>query len=124
MLCAAVIAVGIAAGGTMRPAVASETGTYEPPDLRNFLLIGEQDGDGDGDGVKETHILRYQSSAGDRIFSMTTGGRLWAWSLDSQGRVEDADPRRDYVIRDSDCDGTFDERYRLDEEFEVPECRQ
>jgi hypothetical protein len=99
-----------------------ETGHYEPPDLRSFLLVGEQDRDGDGDGVEETHILRYMSSSGDRIFSTTTGGRLWAWSLDSHGTTDAADSARDYVIRDSDCDGTFDERYGLGEEFQVPAC--
>jgi hypothetical protein len=26
------------------------------------------------------------------------------------------------VIRDSNCDGTFDERYGLDEQFHVPDC--
>jgi hypothetical protein len=108
-----------AAGGS---ALAMESGEYPPPDIRQFLLIAEQDGDGDGDGVEETHIRRYMSSAGDRVFSMTTGGRLWAWSLDAHGSAGAADPARDYVIRDSDCDGTFDERYRLDEEFEVPAC--
>ena len=29
---------------------------------------------------------------------------------------------RNFVIRDSDCDGSFDERYSLDEQFYVPDC--
>ena len=100
---------------------AVEPGTYEAPDISKFLLIGEEDGDGDGDGVNETHILRYRSVAGDGVFSMTTKDRLWAWSMESQGGGE-SDPERNYVIRDSNCDGTFDERYSLDEQFHVPDC--
>jgi hypothetical protein len=101
---------------------AMETGAYQAPDIGKFLLIGEEDGDGDGDGVKETHILRYRNVAGDGVFSMTTKDRLWAWSLESHSSGGEAAPERNYVIRDSDCDGTFDERYRLDEQFHVPDC--
>ena len=100
---------------------AGETGVYQPPDMSKFLLISEEDGDGDGDGVKETHILRYRNLDGDSIFSMTTKGRLWAWSLESVGSAAVSDPGN-YVIRDSDCDGTFDERYALNEEFHLPDC--
>jgi hypothetical protein len=100
---------------------AVETGVYQAPDLGQFLLIGEEDGDGDGDGVNETRILRYRNLAGDSAFSMTTKDRVWAWSLESHGPGE-ADPERNYVIRDSDCDGRFDERYGLDEQFHVPDC--
>lgn len=98
-----------------------EAGTYPAPDMSQFLLVSEEDGDGDGDGVNETHILRYKNVAGDSAFSMTTKDRLWAWSLESHGPGE-ADPGRNYVIRDSNCDGTFDERYGLDEQFYVPDC--
>ena len=101
-------------------APATETGIYQAPDLSRFLLIGEEDGDGDGDGVNETHILHYKDVAGDQAFSMTTKGRLWAWSL--QSSADAADPDRNFVIRDSDCDGIFDERYGLDEAFHVPDC--
>ena len=116
----AVAALFIALGPTRLAAL--ETGAYQPPDISQFLLVGEENGDGDGDGLKETHILRYRNLAGDSVFSMTTGGRLWAWSLESHGAANEADPGRNYVIRDSDCDGTFDERYRLDEQFHVPDC--
>jgi len=100
---------------------AVEKRDYRPPDLGGFLLLGAEDGDGDGDGVKETRILRYRNSAADSVFSMTTGGRLWAWSLESHGAPA-SDLSRNYVIRDSDCDGAFDERYGLTEQFHVPDC--
>lgn len=103
-------------------AFAMESRVYQAPDIRQFLLISENDGDGDGDGVKETHILRYRNLAGDNVFSMTTKGRLWAWSLESHVGAGGADSDRNYVIRDSDCDGVFDGRYRLDEQFHVPDC--
>jgi hypothetical protein len=98
-----------------------ETGAYQPPDVTAFVLISEEDGDGDGDGVEETHILRYRDLDGNSIFSMTTKGRLWAWSLESVGSSA-VSGSGNYVIRDSDCDGIFDERYALTEEFHVPDC--
>ena len=117
--CLLAAALAFAAGiGKVR---AVEAGVYQPPDMTKFLLISEQDGDGDGDGVKETHILRYRNLEGDSIFSMTTQGRLWAWSLESVGSAAVSGPGN-YVIRDSDCDGTFDERYALNEEFHLPDC--
>jgi len=100
---------------------AMEKGTFKPPDLSTFVLVNSDDEDGDGDGVKETHVVHYNNRAGDKLFSMTTNGRLWAWSLKTPG---DAAPNSawNYVIRDSNCDGVFDEKYGLDEEFHVPDC--
>ena len=107
-----------------KPVHAVEKGDYQAPDLGDFLLVGAEDGDGDGHGVEETRIRRYRNRAGDSVFSMTTKDRLWAWSLESHGGAGEADPDpdRNYVIRDSDCDGTFDERYSLDDQFHVPDC--
>lgn len=102
------------------PGIAAEKGTYAPPSLEGFVIAHEYDADGDGDGVNETHVKQYRNMLGDSIFSMTTNGSLWAWSLDTAG--DDSNPAINYVIRDSDCDGAFDERYTLDEEFRVPEC--
>ena len=93
--------------------------SYTPPDLEGFKLHHERDADGDGDGVNETRIRQYLSNTGDSIVSMTTGERLWAWSLDTR---DDESGPRNYVIRDSDCDGVFDEVYGLDDEFLVPDC--
>ena len=101
---------------------AMEKGTYQAPDIEGFIITREEDGDGDGDGVKETHIRHYQNLAGDEIFSMTTEDTLWAWSMSSHHAGGGTDPAHNYVIRDSDCDGSFDERYGLDEEFHVPDC--
>lgn len=114
------LALGLAGMGAQVHAM--ETGVYQAPDISKFLLVGEEDGDGDGDGAKETRILRYRNVAGDGVFSMTTKDRLWAWSLESHSGAGGTDPKRNYVIRDSDCDGGFDERYSLDEEFHVPDC--
>lgn len=83
--------------------------------------MAESDADGDGDGVKETHVRRYKNLAGDKVFSMTTGGRVWAWSLESHAG-DAKDLTLNYVIRDGDCDGVFEERFGLDAEFQVPDC--
>jgi hypothetical protein len=116
---AAVAAVALALGSPV--SYAMEKGTYQPPDLNTFLLINSEDADGDGDGVKETHVMHYQNVAGDKLFSMTTKDKVWAWSLKTP---EDAarNSAWNYVIRDSNCDGVFDEKYKLDEEFHVPDC--
>jgi len=92
---------------------------FEPPSLDGFVLHSERDGDGDGDGVEETHITQYVNENGDSLVSMTTNGRVWAWSLNTRDSEMGPD---NYVIRDSDCDGVFDEVYGLDDEFHVPEC--
>jgi hypothetical protein len=101
------------------PAVSK--GDYAAPSLDRFLLVSSSDEDGNEDGVNETHVRRYRSPEGDRIFSMTSQDRLWAWSLDTHGD-DDKDVERNYVIRDSDCDGRFDERYSMDQQFLLPEC--
>ena len=92
---------------------------YEPPKLDGFNLHAESDADGDGDGKNETHVKQYFNASGDSIVSMTTKGRLWAWSLDTRNNDSGV---RNYVIRDSNCDGVFDEVYGLDDEFHIPEC--
>jgi hypothetical protein len=102
------------------PAGALETGYFSPPGLDGYTLHREHEGDGDGDGTNETHIKQYFSPTGDSIFNMTTKGRLWAWSQSMAGDPDN--PAANYVIRDSNCDGMFDERYRLDEEYHIPDC--
>jgi hypothetical protein len=92
---------------------------FEPPKLDGFTLHAESDADGDGDGKNETHVMQYFNTKGDSIVSMTTKGRLWAWSLNTR---ENDSAVRNYVIRDSNCDGVFNEVYSLDEEFHVPDC--
>jgi hypothetical protein len=100
-------------------ASALQAAQFSPPDLEGFNLHAERDADGDGDGVNETHIRQYFNNTGDSIVSFTTKERLWAWSLDTRDNESGV---RNYVIRDSDCDGVFDEVYGLDDEFHVPNC--
>ena len=92
---------------------------FTPPDLEGFNLHDERDADGDGDGKNETKLGQYLNANGDSLVSFTSNGKVWAWSLDT--RDSDIGPQN-YVIRDSDCDGTFDEVYGLDDEFHVPDC--
>jgi len=92
---------------------------FDPPKLDGFNLHAESDADGDGDGKNETHVKQYFNSSGDSIVSMTTRGQLWAWSLNTRGNDIGVN---NYVIRDSNCDGQFNEVYSLDDEFHVPDC--
>jgi hypothetical protein len=89
--------------------------------MTDFALHNEYDDDGNGDGVNETHVRRYIDNKGDTVFSLTTNGTLWAWSLDTRAG-DDTDIHKNYVVRDSNCDGVFDERYSLDAEFHLPAC--
>jgi hypothetical protein len=97
----------------------AQASEFKPPDLEGFNQHDERDADGDGDGKNETRIGQYLNANGDSIVSFTSNGHLWGWSLDTR---DDETGTRNYVIRDSNCDGTFDEVYGLDEEFHVPDC--
>ena len=101
--------------------VSVEQGVYAEPELNDYALHNEYDDDGDGDGTDETHVRRYINSKGDTAFSMTTSDQLWAWSVDSKAG-DDADINKNHVIRDSNCDGIFDQRYSLNAKFHVPSC--
>ncbi len=96
-------------------------GDVPAPHLTGFLLDHEWDADGDGDGIKETHMKLYRDATGDTIFSASTMGVIWAWSLNTHGD-DDSERASNFVIRDSNCDGSFDEVYSLDEKFTVPAC--
>lgn len=100
---------------------AASPSSFTPPDLEGFTLHGENDADGDGDNIDETHIRHYLNSNGDSLVSMSINGVVWAWSLDTR---DNDSPVHNYVIRDSDCDGVFDEVYSLDDEFHIPDCME
>jgi len=111
------IVAGFALFAGRQPPAAAEQ--FTPPDLEGFTQHSERMADGDADGIDETRIRLYLNPAGDSIVSMTTRDRLWAWSLDTR---DDESGVHNYVIRDSDCDGVFDEVYGLDDEFHLPDC--
>jgi len=100
---------------------AAESGSFAAPDMEGFVKIQEYHADGDENGVKETLVRRFKNLSGDRMFTMTTKENLWSSSLDTAGD-DDSQVEKNYVLRDSDCDGSFDERYTLDEQFRLPEC--
>jgi hypothetical protein len=111
-------AIALACVITMPSAMATPT-QYEPPKLDGFNLHAERDADGDGDGVNETHIKQYFNASGDSIVSMTTKEKVWAWSMDTR---DNDSAIKNYVIRDSNCDGVYDEVFGLSEEFHIPDC--
>jgi len=113
LLALACTAIPLQAGATGSPA------TFAPPDLAGFTLHRENDADGDGDKVNETHVRHYLNDNGDSLVSMSIKGVVWAWSLETR---DDESGLRNYVIRDSDCDGVFDEVYSLDDKFYIPDC--
>jgi hypothetical protein len=120
---AATLRATLAAALLMTAAVVwgAEDGFFRGPGMEGFVKIQVYEADGDGDGANETLVRRFRNIAGDSMFTMTSGKQLWAWSLDSVGD-DDSRIDRNYVLRDSDCDGRFDQRYSLDEEFTPPDC--
>ena len=105
----------------LQPTYAVEKGSYPPPALEQFQPPSESQGDVDGDGVNETLIRRYANQAGDSVFSLTTKDRVWAWGI-AMAPAAGADPVQPYVIRDSNCDGIFNEKYGMEEDFKIPAC--
>lgn len=101
------------------PVIAVEAGEFKAPSLKDFTLVSEEYADGDGDSIKETHVRHYKNARGDLMFNMTTKGVMWAWSKQSHAG---ADSERNFVIRDSNCDGVYDQKINLDEEYHVPDC--
>jgi hypothetical protein len=110
------IILSVSLTGMFRVAQATQ---FTPPDLTGFNLHDERDADGDGDKKNETRLMQYLNSTGDSIVSFTSNERIWAWSLDTR---DDETSQRNYVIRDGNCDGIFDEVYGLNDEFHVPDC--
>ena len=109
----------LAAGLALLAVPAVQAEQFDPPDMEGFMLHSERDADGDGDGSNETRITQYLNEKGDSLVSMSSKGMVWAWSLNTNNNDSAV---RNYVIRDSNCDGIFDEVYNLDEDFHVPEC--
>ena len=87
--------------------------------MAGFNLHHEREANGDCEDENETQLRQYLNASGDSLISFTTNGRIWAWRLDT--RDNEAGPHN-YVIRDSNSDGVFDEDYRLDDAFHVPDC--
>ena len=113
------IPIMLLAAGLMGAPTASRAEQFDPPDMEGFMLHSERDADGDGDSVNETRISQYLNDRGDSLVSMSSKGTVWAWSLSTNNNDS---PVHNYVIRDSNCDGIFDEVYSLDEDFHVPDC--
>jgi hypothetical protein len=113
------LTLGLAWAAIPQQVQAASPSSFTPPDLEGFTLHRENDADGDGDNIDETHIKHYLNSNGDSLVSMSINGVIWAWSLETR---DDESGLRNYVIRDSDCDGIFDEVYGLDDEFHIPDC--
>ena len=106
----------------MQPGNAMEKGEYPAPALDKFQPAGESEADVDADGVNDSLIRRYTSEAGESVFSLSTGDRLWAWSIAVPDAGGQLDQTQSYLIRDSNCDGVFDQKYATDEDFELPAC--
>ena len=111
--------LAVASATVLQIAHAADPSSFTPPGLEGFTLHGENDADGDGDKVNETHVRHYLNDNGDSLVSMSTKGVVWAWSLDTRDNESGV---HNYVIRDSNCDGIFDEVYSLDDKFYIPDC--
>lgn len=111
--------LALASATLLQFAHAADPSSFTSPDLEGFTLHRENDADGDGDKVNETHLRHYLNDNGDSLVSMSIKGVVWAWSLDTRDNESGV---HNYVIRDSNCDGVFDEVYSLDDKFYIPDC--
>lgn len=104
------------------PLHAMEKGVFKPPSQEGFIYEKEFNVDVDEDGIGETHVTKYVNAEKVIIYKYTTEGKTWAWGR-SKPRSEDrSDITKNFAIMDSNCDDDFDERYRVDEEFYLPDC--
>ena len=117
------VLLATAVGLAVLTAGTSGQATFTAPGLQAYRLQKAYQQDADGDGVEETHVHRYRSRVGDQVLSLSARGQVWAWTLDT-ANDDDADIMANHVIRDSDCDGNFDQRYGLHEPYRLPVCLQ
>lgn len=102
---------------------AMEKGVFQPPSLDGYTLDRTKYSDKDTiiDGIKETKIEVFKNSSGQIIAKYTTNNKTWAWAkLMDPSDVNNIDTSINYVIRDSDGDGKFDEMYNRTEDFYLP----
>ncbi|MCB1864639.1 MAG: hypothetical protein KDG50_04370 [Chromatiales bacterium] len=103
--------------------MAVETGSYKAPapDEQKYNAVGTKGVDGDNDGELESGQVHYKNEIGRKIIRYTYGENTWAWAvIDQPVRLMDVD--NNHVIVDSDCDGRFDQRFHLREDFFLPPC--
>ena len=101
---------------------AYEEGVYQPPSLEgyHFDKAKKFDKDWPEDGIKETLVERFLNSKGQGILKYTTKGKTWAWGI--MGNPSDRnDTTNNFLIRDSDGDGSYDEKYLGNEGFSLPD---
>lgn len=101
--------------------LAAETGVFQPPSLDGYTKDREFDVDVNEDGINETHVVKYVNTAQDIIYKYTTNGKTWAWGA-GVNSGDKSDITKNYAVRDSNCDGKFDEKYTRTEEFYLPSC--
>jgi len=103
---------------------AMEKGIFQPPSLEDYEYERAWQMDINKDGVKETHVTMYKNSDGGKILKITSlNGTVWAWAVRSSYWPKDKeDLTKNYTLRDSNCDGVFDEKLKNDEAYKVPDC--
>jgi len=101
---------------------AFEKEVFQPPSLEGYVLDNAAYLDKDKiiDGIHETLGEVFKNSEGKVIVRLSTDRKTWAWGI--FGNPSDrTDIINNYVIRDSNGDGIFDEKYPANEQFFLPD---
>jgi hypothetical protein len=91
-----------------------ENKIFQPPDLNDYQLSKEWDDN--SVWIKDTHVMKYTNRKGDKIYRYSTNKHVWGWTVVlSNAKETGHDLTKNYKIRDSKCNGKFDEKYSLEE---------
>lgn len=106
-------------------ALAVEQGAFEAPSLEGYELKDTQEIDAgkESDDVKETTLEVYANADGNLILKYATKEEVWAWGILGDPQDQERN-EKNYVIRDSSGDGTYDEKFFGDESFSLPDHLQ
>jgi len=106
---------------SIAPLSAMEKGVFKPPSLEGYTLVQTKQLDKDKvkDGIKETTLEIYGNAIGQYIGKYTCNGIIWEWGVKANNNNDDT--INNYILRDSDGDGIFDERYGGNETTYVPD---
>jgi hypothetical protein len=91
-----------------------EKNFFQSPNLKDYQLSKEWDDNSVWN--KDTHVKMYRNENGDRVYGFLTNNQVWGWRVVLSNVKETGhDLTKNYKIRDSNCNGTFDEKYSIEE---------
>ena len=102
-------------------AYAKEIGNFKRPSLKGYSFDKVFYMDMNEDGTNDTKIEIYKNNNGDKVLKSYKKGtnEIWSWGLDSTND-NNSNIQKNYIVVDTDGDGSFDTKYKLEEEIPLP----